>query len=144
MCTVYLPCGWVHKVNKYKPLWTHYIPYKFNKCILIHKHRIVMVSYVTSETILWWNIALWDWMLRHQKNWRIWNSPNLIDSLFILSSCFTKNTQMFNFSNCIFWPTPLPFLSNTPSLTLLNRCSLSLSPSLSICPHSIFTCDDFI
>jgi hypothetical protein len=92
---------------------------------------------------LWQNIALREWMLCHQRNWRIWNPPNLIDRLFIRLICITKNTQVFNFSNGHFWPTPFPFLSNAPSLTLLIHCSLSLSPSISINPPLHFTCCNF-
>jgi hypothetical protein len=46
--------------------------------------------------------------------------------------CMAKNTQMFNFSNDHFWPTPFPFLSYAPSLSMLiHWChSLSLSPLL--------------
>ncbi len=78
---------------------------------------------------MWRNIALWEWMLEHQKNPRIWNPPNIIDSLFILLICITKNTQVLDFSNGHFWPKTLPPLSYAPSLTLLICCSLSFSLS---------------
>jgi hypothetical protein len=68
-------------------------------------------------------------MLECQRNWRIWNPPNLIESLFIQLIWVAKNTQVSNFSNVPFWPTPLPLLSNTPSITLLIRCSLAFSHS---------------
>ena len=76
---------------------------------------------------LWWNIALWERILRHQKNWRIWNPPNLIDSLFTLLICISNNTLVFYFSNGHFWPTLFLFLTNNPSLTPLIHCSFSLS-----------------
>ncbi len=99
-------------------------------------HQFLKILFVFK--VLCWDIVLWERMLRHQRNWRIWNPSNLIDSLFIKLICITKNTQVFNFSFGHFWPTPLPFLSNPPSLTLLICCSLSLSlsPSL-LTPHSI-------
>jgi hypothetical protein len=79
-----------------------------------------------------------EWMLRRQWNWRIWDSPYLIDSLFVLLVCITKNTQVSLFTNRHFQPTAFPLLSNTPSLTRLICCSLSLSSPLT--PHSVFIC----
>ncbi len=90
--------------------------------------------------MLWQNILLWERMLQHQRNRRIWNPPNLIDSLFILLIHITKNTQVYNFSNSHFWPMPPPFLSNIPRLTPLIHCSLSLSPTSSINSPLCFTC----
>ncbi len=82
--------------------------------------------------LLWQNIALWERMLWHQKNWRIWNPPNWIDNLFMALIFITENTLLFNFSNGHFWPTPLSFMSNTPSLTLLICRTFSLFLSLSL------------
>ncbi len=78
-------------------------------------------------TDVWWNMSLWERMLRHQRKLKNSKMPNLIDSLFVLLICIAKNTQVFNFNNGHLWPTPLSFLSNTMSLTPLIRCSLSLS-----------------
>jgi len=60
----------------------------------------------------------------------------LIDSLFIILICFTKNTQVSSSTNGHFQPTPFPFLSNVLSLTPLIHCSLSLSLSLSLSAYS--------
>jgi hypothetical protein len=88
--------------------------------------------------LVWWpNIALWERILRHQRNWRIWNPPNLTGSLFVLLICITENTQVFNFSNSNFWPMPLSFLSNAPSLALLICCSLLLLPPSPSSHHSV-------
>ncbi len=76
---------------------------------------------------VWQKMLSWERMLLHQRNGRIRDLPNLIDSLFVLLICIAKNTQVSIFPNGHFQPTPFLFLSNAPSLTLLNHCSLSLS-----------------
>ncbi len=78
-----------------------------------------------------WNMLSWEQMLQHLWNWRIWDPPNLIGSLFVLLICIDKNTQVFNFTYSHFWPTPFPFLTNALSLTSLIGCTVSLSLSLS-------------
>ncbi len=80
---------------------------------------------------LWQNMSSLEQILRHQWNCRIWDPPNLIDSLFVLLICIAKNTQVSIFTNCTHGISmPFLFLSYAPSFTLLIRCSLSLSPSL--------------
>ncbi len=97
---------------------------------------------VSSWESLRWNMSSWEQMLRHQWNRRIWDPPKMIDSLWILLICWAQNTQVSFFPNGHFQPMPFPFLSNSPSLTLLIHCSLSLSP-FSFSPHSVFTCWNF-
>ncbi len=78
---------------------------------------------------VWWNMSSREWMLRHQWNWRIWDPPNLIDSLFVLLICITKNTQVSIFTKGHFSPTPFPFSVQcffSHSVNLLLSFSLSL------------------
>jgi hypothetical protein len=84
-----------------------------------------------SLNILRPNMSSSERALRHQQNWRIWDQPKLIGSWLVLLVCIDKNTQVFDFTNSHFWPSPSPFPTNTLSLTLLIHYSLSLSPSLS-------------
>jgi len=78
-----------------------------------------------SKSQLRWNIALWEQMLRHQKNWRIWNSPNLIDSLFVPLICVYKNTRVFHLPTVI---------SKTHATSNCNHCSFShsINPLLAV------------
>jgi hypothetical protein len=95
------------------------------------------------QIYLWLNIALWERMLWHQRNQRLWNPPNVIDSFFVLLICITRNTQVSIFSNSHFWPTSLPFLSSALSRTWLILCSLSLSPSFYINSPLCLSCCNF-
>ncbi len=87
-----------------------------------------------QAALMTYKLWLWERMLQHARNWRIWNLPNLIDSLFVLLIPISKNTQVSFLTNDHFWTTPFPFLSSALCLTLLIRCSLSLSQLLLLLP----------
>jgi hypothetical protein len=80
-----------------------------------------------------------------QKNLRSAQDLSLlIDNLFVLLICFTKNIQVSFFTNGHFQPTPFQFSSNASSLTPLIRHSLFLSlPSSPLTHHSVFTYCNF-
>ncbi len=85
----------------------------------------------TKTKHLWQNTLSWERMLRRQWNGRICDPPKMLNSLLIVLICFAKNTQVSFFTNGHFQPMPFHFLPNTPPLTLLICCSLSLFPTLS-------------
>ncbi len=108
------------------------LPFQSNTITLCYKewHFITMVKVY----IVWQNLSSWEWILRHQRDGRIQDPPSLIDSLFVLLICITKNTQVSIFTNGHFQPMPFPFLSYAPSLTLLIGSSHSLSLPLHLTP----------
>ncbi len=85
--------------------------------------------------IVEWMKVTAHWMKEFETHPR-WLKSHLIDILFHL--IYMKYSGVL-FPNDHFEPTPFPYPSNALSLTPLIGCSLSLSPSLSVCSHSVST-----
>ncbi len=96
------------------------------------------------SVILWWRCIIMRVKVEapvNEKNLRPTKDLSLlIDSLFILLIWFIQNTQVSFITYGHFQPTPFLSLTNAPSLTPQIHCSLSLSPSPLLNPHSVFTC----